>query len=64
MRCRVCSVNLLTSISGQGFTEWTCEICGKEFIHQNTSVPRVCDNCSTKYHVCTDCGEPIIDNEI
>lgn len=62
MRCKKCMIEWSSKCAGQVFTKWTCKICGKEEIHPNTAVPKVCDDCSKKYHVCTDCGSAIIDN--
>ena len=62
MRCKKCMLSFPSRLAGQGFTEWTCKICGKKFTHGNTDTPKVCKECSKKYHVCTDCGEAIIDN--
>ena len=62
MWCKKCSTENLGRIAGQAMTEWTCIICGKESIHGNTAIPSVCKKCSELYHVCEECGNPIIDN--
>ncbi len=47
-------------ISGQAFTDWTCLKCGREDIHPNTGVPKICKNCSEEYNLCESCGQPVL----
>ena len=63
MECKKCTVWHLGVMSGQGFRDYTCPICKQTYPHCNTHVPKVCDKCSEKYHICQECGETIIDNE-
>lgn len=46
-------------MAGQGFTKWNCSKCGKELIHHNTDVPKVCHRCSIDYNLCEKCGGKI-----
>ena len=55
-------LDFANGVAGQAFTEYTCKLCGQKYVHHTTAVPQVCDNCSKKFHVCTDCGKSIIDN--
>lgn len=55
MECIKCMMD--KSVSGQAFTKFVCEKCGKEDWHHNTAVPRFCSECSRKYNICEKCGE-------
>ena len=60
--CKKCiAENVEGAACGQGFREWTCAKCGKEMIHHNTHVPKVCHGCSLKYNLCEECGASIED---
>ena len=43
-------------LSGQGFTDFKCSLCGKIDTWHNTNVPKICDECSNKLNVCQRCG--------
>lgn len=58
MICKKCIVSRCF-IAGQGFTPWTCKICGTTFIHHNTNAPKVCEDCSKEHNVCELCGRKI-----
>jgi hypothetical protein len=47
---------LTSGISGQAFTRYTCQVCGGDYWHPNTSVPRVCRGCAAKLGICCACG--------
>lgn len=42
-------------LAGQAFTEWTCTGCSSEYMYHNTSVPKLCPACSTKFSACVRC---------
>lgn len=42
-------------VAGQGFTKYTCEICGQEGWWHNTATPKICPSCSEKYFLCERC---------
>lgn len=42
-------------LAGQAFTEWTCAHCLKAFMHGNTAVPKLCDECGGKLGLCVWC---------
>jgi DNA-directed RNA polymerase subunit RPC12/RpoP len=50
---------LMGGLSGQAFTRYTCQVCGEDFAHPNTSVPRVCRGCAARLHICVECGADI-----
>jgi hypothetical protein len=46
-------------IAGRAFTGWACWLCGKDDMHPNTSVPRLCSDCSDAFGLCAHCGGDI-----
>ena len=56
-RCVKCHYE--TFMAGQGFTQWKCRICGKEDMHSNTRVPRLCEPCAKTAGLCWQCGATI-----
>lgn len=46
-------------IAGQGFTNYTCQVCEEERTHHNTAVPRICRGCAQKLNICSRCGADI-----
>lgn len=57
--CIKCLMEEKGLLAGQGFTEYTCTLCGKRDVWGNTNVPRICYNCSKKLNICQRCGEPL-----
>lgn len=57
MECKKCKDIHSRCASGQGFTQFTCKKCGKQFWHHNTDTPNYCEECSEKYNICERCGE-------
>ncbi len=55
--CVVCFYT--TRICGQGFTEYTCQMCGSKQQHANTCVPKLCDSCAKTHSLCRHCGADI-----
>ena len=43
-------------VCGSAFTTYVCQKCGKEFLHHNTCIPKICKECSIKYNICQRCG--------
>ena len=43
-------------LAGQGFTEFTCALCGKPDIWSNTNTPKFCSECSERLNMCQRCG--------
>lgn len=54
--CKACYYQI--RINGQAFTQYTCQMCGKEDMHNNTGVPKICDNCADKNVLCARCLKP------
>lgn len=44
---------------GQAFTDWKCFACGREGMHPNTGVPRLCTECADENGACVECGADI-----
>ena len=61
MICKECKFISEHCASGQGFTKYTCELCGKEAIWHNTHTPNICPECSDKFKICEYCKKPIKD---
>ena len=55
--CKKCLFKEKGMMSGQGFTDFKCDICGKIDTWHNTNTPKFCHECSTKLNVCQRCGE-------
>ena len=51
-------------ISGQGFTQYTCEHCGQVGFHHNTNPPKICSFCSDQLFLCQRCGADLLLDEI
>ena len=62
MKCRKCKD--ITEIGGAAITPYTCEKCGNTFMYMLTKTPKVCSDCSKKYHVCESCGTILYTDEI
>ena len=43
--------------SGQGFTDFTCALCGREDTWANTNTPKFCHECSKRLNLCQRCGK-------
>ncbi|MFI5301436.1 MAG: hypothetical protein ACHREM_25395 [Polyangiales bacterium] len=54
-QCVVCFYGRDATIVGHGFTTWTCRGCDTSDRHANTGVPKLCDACSDKCGLCTQC---------
>ncbi len=54
--CKACHYQI--RITGQAFSAYTCQMCGKEDKHHNTGVPKLCDNCADKSILCAHCMKP------
>jgi hypothetical protein len=55
LECQSCWY-LSSGMSGQAFTQYTCQVCSEDYSHPNTSTPRVCWACATKLGICCECG--------
>lgn len=55
--CKKCEFKEKGMLSGQGFRDFTCVLCGKTDTWCNTNVPRFCYECSKKLNICQRCGE-------
>jgi hypothetical protein len=53
--CRSCHYLRGARISGQAFTEWTCQHCGAEAMYHCTGYPTLCDKCSDELGACVRC---------
>ena len=54
--CEKCKEASRGTFVGQGFTDYTCIICGKEETWHNTDVPKFCRECSDRLNICQKCG--------
>ena len=61
--CKECYWKQKGMLSGQGFTKYTCALCGNEYEWCNTDVPKICEECSKKMNICQRCLEPLDDKE-
>lgn len=61
--CKKCYWEQKGMLSGQGFTKFTCAICGKEYEYCNTNVPKICYDCSRKLNICERCLEKLDKDE-
>ena len=57
--CKKCKWEEKGMLSGQGFTDFTCQLCGKTDTWHNTNVPKFCHECSKKLDMCQRCGGSI-----
>ena len=58
MFCNDCLIN--KGIAGQGFTRYTCVVCGQEGFWHNTNIPTVCPECSKRLLICERCGKDLV----
>lgn len=61
--CKKCYWEEKGMLSGQGFTDFTCQLCGKQGTWANTNTPRFCHECSKKLDMCQRCGGPLSETE-
>ena len=54
--CKKCYWEQKGMLSGQGFTDFICALCGKRDTWGNTDVPKFCHECSEKLNMCQRCG--------
>ena len=54
--CKKCKEAERGMFSGQGFRDFTCQLCGKTDTWCNTNIPKFCDECSKKLNICQRCG--------
>lgn len=57
--CEKCKFEEKGIMSGQGFTEFVCALCGKKDVWHNTNTPRFCHECSVKLNMCQRCGDKL-----
>lgn len=60
--CRLCFYRNVGVVM-HGFTEYTCEECGKVDFWHNSGVPKYCHGCGKGNHVCVFCGSDLSYNE-
>lgn len=61
--CKKCEWEEKGMMSGQGFTDFVCQLCGKTDTWHNTNVPKFCHECSKKLDMCQRCGGPLSETE-
>ena len=61
--CKKCYWEEKGMLSGQGFTDFVCQICDKTDTWANTNVPRFCHECSKKLNICQRCGGKLNEEE-
>lgn len=54
--CKKCYWEQKGMFAGQGFTEFTCALCGKPDVWHNTNTPKFCSECSERLNMCQRCG--------
>lgn len=54
--CKKCERKEKGMFAGQGFRDFTCQLCGKTDTWHNTNVPKFCSECSRKLDMCQRCG--------
>lgn len=42
--------------AGQAFRTYQCIMCMQTKHHPNTAIPKICHDCSNKFHLCQRCG--------
>lgn len=57
--CKRCEEKEKGMMAGQGFREFTCQLCGKTDVWHNTNTPRFCSECSKRLNMCQRCGNPL-----
>ena len=57
--CKKCLFKEKGMLSGQGFTNFKCVLCGKIDTWHNTNVPKFCHECSDQLDMCQRCGADI-----
>lgn len=55
--CKKCYWEEKGMFSGQGFTDFTCALCGREDTWANTNTPKFCHECSKRLNLCQRCGK-------
>lgn len=61
--CKICYWKEKGVLSGQGFTDFTCALCGREDVWANTNVPKFCSECSQKLNMCQRCGGELTEED-
>lgn len=61
--CKKCYWEEKGMFSGQGFTDFTCQLCGKQDTWANTNTPKFCHECSKKLDMCQRCGGDLDERE-
>ena len=61
--CKKCKEANKGMLAGQGFRDFTCNLCGEIDTWHNTNVPKICDKCSKEHNICQRCGEPLDEKE-
>lgn len=54
--CKKCKEAERGMLSGQGFRDFECQLCGGTDTWCNTNTPKFCDKCSKKLNMCQRCG--------
>ena len=54
--CKKCEEKEREMVSGQGFRDFTCQLCGRVDTWYNTNIPKFCHECSDKLNMCQRCG--------
>ena len=57
--CKKCKWESKGMLCGQGFTDFTCKLCGKTDTWHNTDTPNFCEDCSKKLNICQRCGDEL-----
>ena len=61
--CKKCREEERGMMAGQGFRDFTCQLCGKTDTWCNTNTPKFCSECSEKLDMCQRCGGPVNETE-
>ena len=61
--CKKCYWEQKGMLSGQGFTAFTCALCGKQDTWHNTNIPKFCHECSKRLNICQRCGVELGDEK-
>jgi uncharacterized protein YlaI len=57
--CKKCLFEEKGMLSGQGFTDFKCALCGRIDTWHNTNTPKFCHECSVKLNMCQRCGDSL-----